>query len=148
MLKPIRAKIASLGIRHSIYMDDGHVMGTTIEETYKALLSVYDILQKAGFKLALDKSDTKDTITQSKEYLGFTLHSQDMTITVPDKKKCKVKQVLEEEIAAVGKWRKAKDVASTVGKVIALEPALGPVVQLLTRVIQRDLTAAVDIAGW
>ena len=42
----------------------------------------------------------------------------------------------------------AKAAASVVGKIIALEPALGPVIQLLTRMLQMDLADAVDRAGW
>ena len=38
--------------------------------------------------------------------------------------------------------------ASVLGKLLALEPAVGPVVQLLTRVAQRDLSESVEIGGW
>ena len=106
------------------------------------------MLQQAGFKLALDKSDTVNDIAQSKEYLGFILDSTSMTVHVPDSKLTRVQDALAAELSAAGSWRKAKEVASTVGRLIALEPALGPVVQLLTRVVQRDLLATVEIGGW
>ena len=47
-----------------------------------------------------------------------------------------------------GRWRKAKEIALTIGKLVALEPALGPVVQLLSRSLQYVLAEAVEEGGW
>ena len=65
--KPIRAKIAQLGIRHSIYIDDGHIMAQTREEAVQAVETVYSLLKKGGFKLAEQKSDSEAAISQVKE---------------------------------------------------------------------------------
>ena len=43
---------------------------------------------------------------------------------------------------------KAKRVAKVVGKAISLQPALGPIIQLLTHSAQSKLAAAVDKWGW
>ena len=59
-----------------------------------------------------------------------------------------MRQMIAEELQMAGKWRKVKKLASLVGKVIALEPAIGPVAQLLTRSAQSDIAGAVQLAGW
>ena len=118
-------------------MDDGHVMASTAAQTDRDLQRVYEILQAAGFKLAPGKSDDTFSIHQRKEYLGFILDSTDMTVQLPTKKLSAVKELLAAEMLQKGRWRSAKDIASLVGKILALEPATAPVVQLLTRVVQR-----------
>ena len=47
MLKPLRAEIASRGIRHSIYMDDGHVMAATPVKAAEDLAQVYEVIRQA-----------------------------------------------------------------------------------------------------
>ena len=48
----------------------------------------------------------------------------------------------------MGTWRRAKKLASLAGKIVTIEPAIGPAAQLLTRALQKDISTAVDMGGW
>ena len=86
ILKPICAQIAAQGIRHSIYIDDGRISAASKLETQKALRFVQRVLKSAGFKLAVDKSDTYESVGQVKEYLGFEINTVSMQVSVPERK--------------------------------------------------------------
>ena len=136
VLKPIKAKLAQLGIRHSIYIDDGIILGQSRVETAAAVHNVYKVLRAAGFQLSMEKSDTAATVAQTKEYLGFEIHTTNMTVWAPQKKLNGVLSSVSEEIRRRGERRPAKKMSSVIGKALALEPAVGPMVQLLTRAAQ------------
>ena len=137
VLKPVCAHIAAHGIRHSIYIDDGHVSAETKEGARAALEVVYRALERTGFKLATDKSDTGFTVAQTKEYLGFCIDAQKMQVYAPKRKMDQIKEMIATELKMEreGQWRKVKGLALLAGKVIAIEPAIGPAAQLLTSVI-------------
>jgi hypothetical protein len=42
----------------------------------------------------------------------------------------------------------ARDLASTLGKIVAMEPALGPVVVIAARAVYVDLDMSVQKNGW
>ena len=56
-----------------IYIDDGHISAESKEQVQEALQTVYMTLAGTGFKLAVEKSDTRETVAQTKEYLVFQL---------------------------------------------------------------------------
>ena len=64
VLRPIKTKIAAAGIRHSIYIDDGHVIAASKEEAAEALSTVFKILMAADFQLSMSKSDTAQSVAQ------------------------------------------------------------------------------------
>ena len=71
MLKPVKARIAGKGIRHSIYIDDGHVMATTKAGAAEALRYVYETLGAAGFKLSQSGAATIMWLTDSTNLTCF-----------------------------------------------------------------------------
>jgi hypothetical protein len=82
------------------------------------------------------QSDTK------KEYLGFCIELKTMTIHIPEAKLTRVKGILKAFLAnPVGKVR---NVASVVGKLIALEPALGRSILVGTRLATFAIVIATD----
>ena len=98
ILKPVCAHIAAHGIRHSIYIDDGHVSAGTKEEARAALDVVCRALDRTGFKLAAEKSDTGFTVAQTKEYLGFCIDAQKMRVFAPPRKMDQIKEMIETEL--------------------------------------------------
>ena len=148
VLKPVCAKIAAQGIRHSIYIDDGHISAESKEKAAFALRKVYEALEGTGFKLAKEKSDTEESVSQIKEYLGFKVDAKEMRVYAPGRKMSEIKRLIAEEKTHAGTWRKVKALAALAGKIIAIEAAIGPVAQLLTRALQQDIVTAVDLAGW
>ena len=146
MTKPICVYITKNGIRHSIFIDDGKVNAESKELLIWAFKFVLTTLRRAGFVISEKKSDSENTMSQRKAYLGFEIDSKDMTVRA---KPQKIKAV-EDNIKKIIKNRRteAKKLAATIGKIISLEPALGPIVQLMTRAAQMDLAEAVQQRGW
>ena len=147
MTKPICVYITRHGIRHTIFIDDGKVNGADRELLMWAFTFVLDTLRRAGFIISQKKTDTKDSVGTSKVYLGFEIDSVAMTVKAQPSKLAPVKDAVRRLVGS-DKPVQAKAVASVIGKVISLEPALGPVVQLLSRTAQMDLAQAVEDFGW
>ena len=147
MTKPLCGYISSKGIRHSIYIDDGNVLARALALVIAHLAFVLGALRQAGFVIAEDKTDTAETVSQVKLYLGFVLDSQKMTVRVSEEKLTNLRQALREVTESRGKV-KAKTVAKAIGKLVAAEPALGPTVQLLSRMAQNELAQATEENGW
>ena len=103
---------------------------------------------RAGFVISSSKTDKPEDNSQVKSYLGFIINTVEMKIYASDEKIKKVKEALQAVLDLDGRPCPSKQVASVVGKIIALELAYGPVVQLLTRCAQRDLSIQVEKAGW
>ena len=135
------------GIRHTIFIDDGKVNAEDQETMIWAFKFVINALKRAGFVVSQKKSDSLSSVSQKKAYLGFDIDSKLMRITAKQEKVEAMEQALDAVINSNRKVR-AKDLASVVGKAIALQPATGPIVQLLTRSAQLDIVETVDKFGW
>ena len=118
-----------------------------IEILLWAFRFVLDTLRRAGFIFSVKKTDTEQSVSTSKVYLGFEIDSIAMTVKAQPHKLPSVKKAIRSIIsndAAV----EAKALASVIGKVNSLEPALGPVVQLLSKTAQMNLAQVVEDFGW
>ena len=146
MTKPICVYITRNGIRHTIFIDDGKVNAADKETLQWAFGFVLDTLRKAGFVISEKKTDTVESMKQQKLYLGFEIDSVTMTVRATKEKITQVKLGLRQILQR--KRTDAKKLAQIVGKVIALEPAIGPTAQLLTRSAYMDIAQAVDKFGW
>ena len=146
MTKPLCSYIADNGIRHSIYTDDRNALERTLLELLAKLQIVLKILDNAGFVISAKKTDTAETVGQVKLYLGFVIDSQKMQLRVTEEKMKDIKQALEEITQELEKLIQAKKVAKAVGKLVAAEPAFGPVVQLLSRAAQAELAEATQVS--
>ena len=145
--KAITRYAALQGIRNSLYIDDGRIGAPTKELCIQHLQEVLSIWQRAGFVISREKSDTADSVAQSKTYLGFVIDAATMTVAASSRKldsvRSAITSLLLHPVSAP-----AKEVAPVVGKMAALQPAFGSVVQLLSRTAQQDLASAVDRNGW
>ena len=146
--KPINAYIHVKGIRHSIYLDDGRITAESKHQTEEQRVIVYDILEKSGWTLEVNKSDPEGDASQTKEYLGFVIDTLSMTVRTGEIKKQRIIQQILETIAYGPRSIPAKELAGTLGKMVATEPALGPVVIIAARAAYIILDKAVSEKGW
>jgi hypothetical protein len=136
----------SLGIRISIYIDDGRLCCKTLSMAKDQFAFVIATLQAAGFVISFNKSDVFSSISRSKKYLGFILDSVKMEMSV-DKEK--LQDVLDHISSILTRRRSSlKSASSVIGKIVALEPGLGPICNLLTRSLYWDYDHAVNIWGY
>lgn len=148
LFKPINAFFHGKGIRHSIYLDDGRIVAESKRKVEEHRVIVYDVLDRSGWILEMQKSDGEEDASQSKEYLGFIIDTISMTVRLVESKKQRTLQCARETIAYGSRPIPAKELAVTVGKIVALEPALGPVVIMAVRACYIDLDEATEKRGW
>ena len=122
-------------------------MARTLELALEHLNKVLDALDGAGFVISPGKTDTAESSAQVKLYLGFVIDSVHMTVSISKEKLADVRKAIKEVLSTAEKVR-AKCLAKGIGKLIAVEQALGPVVQLLSRFAQNELATATDDIGW
>ena len=61
--KPICAHLAGKGIRHSLYIDDGKI-NARADKISEHLKYTLQVLRKAGFIIAPNKTDTPETVSE------------------------------------------------------------------------------------
>ena len=123
------------------------MLARTIALIIEHLSVVLKALKEAGFVTSDSKTDTEGTVSQVKLYLGFVIDSTTMTIKVSEEKLDDLKDALRTVTEVRGKIR-AKTLAKAIGKLVAAEPAMGPVVQLLSRMAQFELARVTEEKGW
>ena len=148
IMKPVSAYIATQGIRHTIYLDDGRVLAGSQHQAAQDYLAVLDILTRAGWFLALFKSDTVETISQTKQYLGFLIDSKLMKVTIPADKEAVLRQDVKDLIDKQGQKLKAKKLAKVLGRMISCSPALGRLPLIFARPAYAELEKEVEEKGW
>jgi len=148
IFKPIQSYLGKQGIRHSIYIDDGRVVAESAEKARRDYTTVTTVLKKAGWQMAAAKSDTPETVAQEKTYLGFVINTKSMTVHLKEEKAEQLKQVARDMAASAGRFLKAKDLASMIGKVASAEPALGMFPAIMMRRAYAELEATVEEKGW
>lgn len=148
LFKPVNAYIHEKGIRHSIYLDDGRIVAQTIQKAEEQRIFVYKVLKSSGWILEVEKSDRKEDIAQSKEYLGFIIDTTSMTVRLQEAKKRRILQQVLETILNGFQPIPARELAGILGKMVATEPALGPIVVMTARASYSVLEEATQKRGW
>ena len=121
--------LRALGLRTIIYIDDGICVAKSFKACNKAGKLLLSDLTRAGFIVNLKKSVWIPT--NRIQFLGFSVDTNQMTYTVPDKK-LEVFLNLASRILKSGK-ASAKDISRVTGRLISMQPALGKIVFLTTR---------------
>ena len=124
------------------------MLARTLALVLEHLEVVLRALTNAGFVLAPEKTDNADTVSQVKLYLGFVLDSTQMTVSVSAEKLKDLRDAVRRITSSQGQHIKAKTLAKGIGKLVAAEPALGPITQLLSRAAQFELAQATEERGW
>ena len=89
------------------------------------------------------KSNQEGGASQLKEYLGFLIDTINMTVRLTDVKKQQILKKVWETIFLGSNKLPVKELAKTLGKIVATEPALGPVVIMAARAAYLRLDEAV-----
>lgn len=148
IMKPVSAYIAQKGIKHTIYLDDGRVIASSKFKAQEHYKIVREILKNAGWFIAEEKSDSLDSISQVKNYLGFSIDSEKMRVFLQPDKEQSLREIVTSLIQAEGKQVKAKFLAKVLGKMISSAPALGQMPLIFARLGYFALEQAVDLKGW
>ena len=133
LTRPIVRKAALMGIRLSIMIDDGRVLGRTKLEREENLRKVLDITERAGWNINWDKTVTEASLALYHQ--GFVTCTKPLMYILPE---FKVKNLLE-LIAEVleqkenGTKISGEVLAKLVGSLVSARIALGPVCRILLR---------------
>ena len=112
-----------------LYLDDGIIAVKGKKQAEVASHQVREDLVKAG--LVEHTAKCSWVPSQQAKWLGFKLDLQQGVISVPDEKIKALRSELS-RVTAKGALR-ARELASIIGKIIAMSLALGPVSRLMTR---------------
>jgi hypothetical protein len=148
LFKPIGAYFGAQGIRHSIFIDDGRVLAKSVEESKQQFSTVLSVLKKAGWLIEKTKTDTLEGGNKVKEYLGFKINTESMSVNLTEEKAASLRENLTEMISTKGRWVTVKMLAKTLGKMISAEPALGTFPLIMARRAYSDLDGVVSTKGW
>ena len=137
LLKPVLAKLRGDGFQSVAYLDDLYLQGKSRIECLKNVEATYDLLQKVGFHINEKKSVLVPT--QQIEYLGFSLDSANLTVTLPREKRNSVVEACTELLQSPK--RPIRVVARTIGVLVATFPAV-PFGPLHYRCSEKEKTQA------
>jgi hypothetical protein len=143
LMRPLLRYLTLQGIRNLVYVDDGHVaaaLKANVDRDYATTLKTFKL---AGFLVAKEKSDAPGCSAQRKEYLGFVIDTDTLSVEVPKQKMDRIKQILTEFFKSPR--HKVRTVASVLGKLISLEPALGKSVLVGTRLATIAVVVATEV---
>ena len=129
LTRPLVKKANLLGIRMSIYIDDGKVLGRSKTECEANLKTVLSLMETAGWKINYEKTITN--ATQAIYYLGLITCTNPLLYYLPDFKIDHIIRLLEKGIT--NEKIEKRDFARLLGSVIAGHKALGPVARILLR---------------
>ena len=148
LFKPMNAYVHKKGVRHTIYLDDGRIVAETAAKAEEQRVFVYNALHKSGWIIETDKSDKEGDASQSKEYLGFIVDTNKMSVRLNETKRHRILQQVATTIEYGSTPIPARQLAKTLGKIVATEPALGPVVIMASRAAYSNLDDATTKRGW
>jgi hypothetical protein len=116
LLKPVKAYLHSLGIKLSIFVDDGRVSVNTAEKTWDQFQFVLKVLQLCGWNIQYKKTMTE--ASQTLLHLGFISYSVQMRYFLPIEKENVVVDMPEKTVqeAVCGHRIEALELARLLGK--------------------------------
>jgi hypothetical protein len=148
LFKPVQAYFSRQRIRHTIFIDDGRMLAETAEESAQKFQVVRQTLQKAGWQIEESKSDAVGGGTKIKEYLGFVINTEDMTVHLTKMKKEKLKKEVQETASASDRVIPIKMLARSLGQMVSALPALGMLPLIFARRGYSELEEKVQKQGW
>jgi hypothetical protein len=144
VMRPILTYLYLLGIRIRMYVDDVRTAVGSKQQADSDYATTIRVFTEAGFTMAEEKLDKLGDSAQRKEYLGFVIDTDEMSVHVPEQKLVRVLQLLGNFLKARDHW--VQDIASVVGKLISLEPALGRSVLIGTRLATIAIVVATEVS--
>jgi len=131
IFKPILAYVHEKGIKLSLYIDDGRFLSKNLAEANSHRELIYDVLNQAGWQISKEKSDGPGEAACIKEYLGFTIDTQKMQVSISESKILKLEKSILEAVNL--KFLHIKHLSKIQGKIISLIPSHGFVARVATK---------------
>jgi len=144
--KPLIVFFQKRNIPLSVYIDDGLFSADCAESWNHKREFIWDVITKAGWTIEVEKSDSINMGSMSKQYLGFVVNTKDMKIFLPSDKLTDIRNMISAFLPL--QRCSAKKLAKVLGKVVSCIPSHGPFSRICTRSGYRDLQMAVDKFGW
>jgi hypothetical protein len=148
LLQPIKAYLHSLGIRISLYVDDGRIVAKLKGEAEEQLQFALFIMQAAGWNIQWEKTGAE--ASQQLKHLGFITDTVQMKYLYPKEKEAVVEGMLEQFIGwgRAGVAVPARGWASLFGRLQDMHRSHGGIVNVMSRAGQHMLGRAVEQEGW
>ena len=138
LLKPHCAYLRSLGIKHSIFIDDQRILAASFELCELHTKIALDVFEKAGWIVNLSKSQSEPS--QVMQFLGLINSTSDMKYYIPTKKLDNILELLSEILSK--KKCHIKQLAKVLGKIQFIQKATGPITRILCRSSYRLIANA------
>ena len=120
VLKPVFASLRKHGHQIIGYIDDSLVVSNTAEELMSSVQTAANLFDSLGFTINLQKSVLRPT--QQIEYLGFILDSCNMTVSLSERKKQKIKSLCQS--VKMHPTCTVRDYAQLIGNLVAAVPGV------------------------
>lgn len=148
LFKPINAYLHGKGINHSIYIDDGRSLAGTQIEAEENRKFIYQTLYQAGWTIEKSKSDGAGEAAKVKEYLGFIIDTEIMSVRLNTDKKKQITKAVKEVISFGKRHIHIKVLSKAVGQMVAAEPALGNMPLMAARAAYIQIDEIANDKGW
>jgi hypothetical protein len=122
------------GVRLLVYLDDWCFMETSEEAALRLAVQITEHMRRAG--LLINKPKSVLTPQQRLRMLGFWVDTVEGTFRIPEERMEKVLQHLQ-ELTVPGVKARARQLASTAGRIQSCYLALGPATRIFTREMYR-----------
>jgi hypothetical protein len=148
MVRPIVSFAHKLGIRISIFVDDGLVAGESKLEAEDNTELVLDLFQQAGWNIQWKKTSTE--AQQRVRYLGVEVDTESMEFRLPEDKLKDIEATLNREVGRGlrKEGSEKKEAAELLGKLAACKVTHGEVLHIMTRAAQHQLGMATQQENW
>jgi hypothetical protein len=146
LLKPLKAFFHRVGIKFTIYVDDGRICAPTPDLCLSQLCFVIHVLQLAGWRIQWKK--TIVTPSTSLLHLGFVTDSLLMKYFITPDKWTAVAAMLSRLLSLAGSAVPVLDSAALLGKLHSLRRSHGSIISVMSRSLQHQLGQHVDTHGW
>ena len=129
LTKPLMLHLHKRGIRASIYIDDGRVVGKDREIVKSHLNYAISVFEQAGWNVQKTKTSTEPV--QKLHFLGYWCDTVLFQYSIAECKLVHIKKLISQVLE--DKKCKLKDLAAIAGKLMAAVKAFGPVVPVMLR---------------
>jgi hypothetical protein len=148
MVRPVVSFAHKLGIRTSIFVDDGLAAGDSKQEAESNTELVLELFQWAGWNIQWKKTSTE--AQQRVRYLGVEVDTENMEFRLPEDKLKDIEVTLDREIGRGlrKEGSEKKEAAELLGKLAACRVTHGEVLHIMTRAAQHQLGVATLRENW
>jgi hypothetical protein len=144
VMRPVLKFLTDAGVRNLMYDNKGLIVTALKEKADRDYATTILTFEKAGFVISREKSDFFGSSSQRKEYLGFTIDTATLTVEVPKPNLDRIRKLLK--TFWMSPRHKVREVASILGKLISLEPALGRSIMVCTSFLTIEVVAATEVS--